>query len=203
MALGQPLLAHRERVQAALQTILARQPWTIPQRQWLERIGKQLEQEAVVDREAIDSGQFKAMGGYQRLNRIFQGQLDDILHDLAEAMWRHVAGSGIGTGTVRHCGPWDSEGLIRVISAIEGNNVSLTISDALLQAAHMSEAELRQEIAVMLFQRDKLTLAQASQFAHMRRLQFQHMLASRQIPVHYDVAEFAEDIHTLQRLGRL
>ena len=45
--------------------------------------------------------------------------------------------------------------------------MSLTISDALLQAAHMSEAELRQEIAVMLFQRDKLTLAQASQFAHM------------------------------------
>jgi type I restriction enzyme, R subunit len=91
VALGQPLLAHRERVQAALQTILARQPWTIPQRQWLERIGKQLEQEAVVDREAIDSGQCKAMGGYQRLNRIFQGQLDDILHDLAEAMWQTAA----------------------------------------------------------------------------------------------------------------
>jgi type I restriction enzyme R subunit len=91
VALGQPLLAHRERVQAALQTILARQPWTTPQRQWLERIGKQLEQEAVVDREAIDSGQFKAMGGYQRLNRIFQGQLDDILHDLAEAMWQAAA----------------------------------------------------------------------------------------------------------------
>jgi type I restriction enzyme, R subunit len=91
VALGQPLLAHRERVQAALQTILARQPWTTPQRQWLERIGKQLEQEVVVDREAIDSGQFKAMGGYQRLNRIFQGQLDDILHDLAEAMWQVAA----------------------------------------------------------------------------------------------------------------
>jgi predicted HTH domain antitoxin len=67
--------------------------------------------------------------------------------------------------------------------------VSLPISDALLQAAHMSEAELRQEIAVMLFQRDKLTLAQASQFAHMSRLQFQHMLASRQIPVHYEVED--------------
>jgi type I restriction enzyme, R subunit len=91
VALGQPLLAHHERVQAALQTILARQPWTTPQRQWLERIGKQLEQEVIVDREAIDSGQFKAMGGYQRLNRIFQGQLDDILHDLAEAMWQVAA----------------------------------------------------------------------------------------------------------------
>jgi hypothetical protein len=62
--------------------MLASRPWTAPQRQWLERIGKQLEQEVVVDREAMDSGPFKAMGGYQRLNRIFQGQLDDILHDL-------------------------------------------------------------------------------------------------------------------------
>jgi predicted HTH domain antitoxin len=89
------------------------------------------------------------------------------------------------------------------MSAIEENDVSLTISDALLQAANMSEAELRQEIAVMLFQRDKLTLAQASQFAHMHRLQFQHLLASRQIPVHDDVAELLEDIQTLQRLGQL
>jgi len=91
VALGQPLLAHSQRVQTAMQTILASRPWTEPQRQWLERIGKQLEQEVVVDREAIDSGQFKAMGGYQRLNRIFQGQLDDILHDLAEAMWQAAA----------------------------------------------------------------------------------------------------------------
>ncbi len=81
--------------------------------------------------------------------------------------------------------------------------MSLTISDTLLQSARMSEAELRQEIAIMLFQREKLTLAQASQFAPMSRLQFQHVLASRQIPVHYDVAEFEEDLHTLQRLGRL
>jgi type I restriction enzyme R subunit len=45
----------------------------------------------VVDREAIDSGQFKAMGGYQRLNTIFKGQLDDILGHIAEAMWPTAA----------------------------------------------------------------------------------------------------------------
>lgn len=81
--------------------------------------------------------------------------------------------------------------------------MSLTISDALLESARMSEAELRQEIAVLLFQREKLTLAQASQFAHVSRLQFQHVLASRQIPLHYDVPEFEEDLRALQRLGRL
>ena len=74
-----------------MQTILASRPWTEPQRRWLERIGKQLEQEVVVDREAIDSGQFKALGGYQRLNTIFRGQLDDILGDIAEALWQPAA----------------------------------------------------------------------------------------------------------------
>jgi type I restriction enzyme R subunit len=91
VALGQPLLPHRERVQAAMQTLLASRTWTAPQRQWLERIGKQLEQEVVVDRDALDSGQFKAMGGYQRLNKIFQGQLDTILHDIVDAMWQTAA----------------------------------------------------------------------------------------------------------------
>ena len=81
--------------------------------------------------------------------------------------------------------------------------MSLTIPDALLQSARISEAELRQEIATLLFQRDKLTLAQASRFAELSRLQFQHLLASRQIPIHYDVTDFEEDLHTLQRLGRL
>jgi type I restriction enzyme R subunit len=91
VALGQPLLPHSQRVQAAMQRILASRPWIEPQRRWLERIGKQLEQEVVVDREAIDSGQFKAMGGYQRLNAIFRGQLDDVLGDIAEAMWQTAA----------------------------------------------------------------------------------------------------------------
>ena len=81
--------------------------------------------------------------------------------------------------------------------------MSLTIPDALLQSARISETELRQEIAVLLSQHDKLTLAQASRFAYLSRLQFQHLLASRQIPVHDDVTDFEEDLHTLQRLGRL
>ena len=43
---------------------------------------------------------------------------------------------------------------------------------------------------------------QASQLAALDRLEFQHLLASRQIPVHYDVADFVEDLETLRELGR-
>jgi predicted HTH domain antitoxin len=75
--------------------------------------------------------------------------------------------------------------------------MSVIIPDDILHAARITEAELRQEIALFLFEKNKLTLAQASRLAEMNRLQFQHLLASRQIPVHYDVAEFEDDLRTL------
>ena len=81
--------------------------------------------------------------------------------------------------------------------------MSVVVSDEILTAAHMTEAEMLQEIAVMLFQQEKLTLAQASRFAGMHRVAFQHLLASRRISVHYEVADFEEDIQTLREMGRL
>ncbi|MBI2089664.1 MAG: UPF0175 family protein [Deltaproteobacteria bacterium] len=75
------------------------------------------------------------------------------------------------------------------------------IPDDILQATRMSEEELKRELAILLFQKEKLTLGQASRLAGMNLLQFQHLLASRQIPVHYDVAEFEEDLKALQELG--
>jgi predicted HTH domain antitoxin len=65
--------------------------------------------------------------------------------------------------------------------------MSVIISDEILETTRMSKDELLQEIAVMLFQKDKLTLGQAS----------------RQIPLHYDVDDFEADLATLQAMGRL
>ncbi len=81
--------------------------------------------------------------------------------------------------------------------------MSVIIPDDILHATRMTEAELKQEIAVFLFEKNKLTLAQASRLAGVSRLQFQHLLASRHIPVHYDVAEFEEDLRTLQERDTL
>ena len=79
----------------------------------------------------------------------------------------------------------------------------MIIPDEILHATHMSAGELLQEIAVLLFQKEKLTLEQASRLAGMGLLQFQHLLASRGIPVHYDVAEFEADLKTLREMGRI
>ncbi|CCI22428.1 MULTISPECIES: UPF0175 family protein [Microcystis] len=81
--------------------------------------------------------------------------------------------------------------------------MSLTISDEILSLTRMSESELKQEIAIMLFQKEKLTLGQASNLAEMNQFQFQNLLASRQIPLHYDLEDLDADVKTLGKLGRL
>jgi predicted HTH domain antitoxin len=81
--------------------------------------------------------------------------------------------------------------------------MSVVIPDDILQAARMSEAEFRLELAVMLFALDKLTLAQASRLAGLGRAEFQHLLGSRRIAPHYGVAELHEDVAALRDLGRL
>jgi len=78
--------------------------------------------------------------------------------------------------------------------------MAVIISDEVLHASRMTEDELLHEVAVLLYQQQKLSLGQASQLAHMSRMQFQHLLASRQIAIHYDIVDLETDLKTLQAL---
>lgn len=71
--------------------------------------------------------------------------------------------------------------------------MAVIIPDDVLVATRMTEAELRQAIAVLLFRKEKLTLGRAGRLAGVSRLRFQHLLPGREIPVHYDVAELEEE----------
>jgi predicted HTH domain antitoxin len=79
----------------------------------------------------------------------------------------------------------------------EEYSMSLEITDDILHAAHLSADELRREIAILLFQQERLTLGQAAE------LDFQRMLAERGIAVHYGIAEFEDDLTTMRSLGDL
>ena len=78
--------------------------------------------------------------------------------------------------------------------------MNVEIPDVILRATHLAPAELRLEIAVMLFEKEKLTLGRAAELADMGHLEFQRLLASREIPIHYDVEELEEDLRTLNRI---
>lgn len=89
-ALKEQLVPYEDRVRVALGKILSSRPWTERQRKWLERIGKQLVANTVVDKTALDSGVFQQHGGFLRLNKEFDGKLEEILADLNEALWDDV-----------------------------------------------------------------------------------------------------------------
>lgn len=81
--------------------------------------------------------------------------------------------------------------------------MNLTIPDELVKASGLSETELLQELILVLFQQDKLSLGKASELLGMSQIRFQQLLGERKICVHYDVAEFQEDIEHLQAKGWL
>ena len=53
-AIGDPLVPYEQRVESALQKMLASRSWTTPQRQWLQKLAAQTNANLVVDREALD-----------------------------------------------------------------------------------------------------------------------------------------------------
>lgn len=78
--------------------------------------------------------------------------------------------------------------------------MSVVISDDILETARMTPEELKLEVAVLLYRRGGLTLAQASRFCGLGRVELQHVLASRKIPVNYDIPEFEADLRALDQL---
>ena len=75
----------------------------------------------------------------------------------------------------------------------------VTLPDDLLQSTKMTESELKTELALALFQQERLTLGQAALLAGLPQLDFQHILASRQIPLHYGIDAMEQDLQRAKR----
>ena len=89
-ALGDPLMPYEQRVERALQRILASRSWSKPQRDWLQRIANQTKAITIVDREALDDDLLffkREGGGWPRLNRLFGGELDGVLQQFQREVW--------------------------------------------------------------------------------------------------------------------
>src|SRR5579885_1165807 len=61
----------------------------------------------------------------------------------------------------------------------EFGRMTVTLPEELVRAAHLSEGELKVELAIVLFQQDRVTLGQAAQLAQVSQLEFQRTLATR------------------------
>ncbi len=91
-ALGDPLKPYDQRVDDALQTILASRQWTNPQRDWLKKLAAQTKANLIVDRAAIEKDMvFTQQGGFNRANKLFDGQLQQVLETFNNTVWKPAA----------------------------------------------------------------------------------------------------------------
>lgn len=76
----------------------------------------------------------------------------------------------------------------------------VVLSDDFVKASHLTESEIKQELAIILYQKKKISLAKAASLLNMNRLEFQKLLAEKKIPINFDISDFDKDIETLKKL---
>jgi predicted HTH domain antitoxin len=81
--------------------------------------------------------------------------------------------------------------------------MNIVIPDDVIRTAKISEAELKLEIAILLFQQKKISTGKARQLAGLNLIEFRQELAKRNICVHYDLEDLQADLKTLQEAGEL
>ena len=81
-AMGLPMETPEERVKRAIQKVKDLHPWSRIQLNWIDRFEKQLKAETLLRREDLDEEPFKDAGGYKKLNKIFNDQLDEVLETI-------------------------------------------------------------------------------------------------------------------------
>jgi type I restriction enzyme R subunit len=93
-AIGDALVPYAERVDRALQHLLTHPPrgksWSTPQRDWLKRIAAQTKANVLVDLAALDDPDLifkREGGGFNRLDKVFNGQLQPVLEAFNDALW--------------------------------------------------------------------------------------------------------------------
>ena len=87
LTLDVDLVSHQERVQRAFEKVNALKPWNKIQQKWLDRFQKQLLAETILTKEDLDKEPFKGEGGYDRINKQFEQQLDDVLQTINDNLY--------------------------------------------------------------------------------------------------------------------
>ena len=81
--------------------------------------------------------------------------------------------------------------------------ITLNLPENLGQTETFNQSDWLREIAIVLFQQERISLSRASKIAGMEIMNFQRLLADRGICVHYDVEEFDQDVQHLRDRGWL
>jgi len=81
-------------------------------------------------------------------------------------------------------------------------SAQIDIPQDILDSARLSAEALKQELAIRLYAQHRLSIGKARELAGMSLWQFRQLLASRELPAHYDETELLEDLDTVSNWDR-
>ncbi|WP_167616664.1 type I restriction-modification system endonuclease [Maribellus sediminis] len=91
LAMGDVLVSHEARIKNAIEKVKRLNGWNTIQLKWIERFEKQLLQENIIKKEDLDKAPFAESGGYKRLNKIFNDELDTVISTLNDELYNIIA----------------------------------------------------------------------------------------------------------------
>nr|WP_321454193.1 type I restriction-modification system endonuclease [uncultured Carboxylicivirga sp.] len=87
LALGSSLVSHEERIKRAVDKVRAMQKWNTMQTKWIDRFEKQLLKETILQKEDLNADPFSGKGGFEKINKIFSNQLDNIIEVINDELY--------------------------------------------------------------------------------------------------------------------
>lgn len=88
LAVGSSLVSHDERIRRAVSNIRNQKVWNKVQLKWIDRFEKQLIQESILQHDDLDTDPlFANEGGFARINKVFDNQLDELLGRMNESLY--------------------------------------------------------------------------------------------------------------------
>ena len=79
---------------------------------------------------------------------------------------------------------------------------SIDIPAEVFHTTHMTPKDMKLELALTLFQQGKISFGKAREMAAMTIWDFQQLLGSRKILVHYDVQDYIADQAAIESLSK-
>lgn len=79
----------------------------------------------------------------------------------------------------------------------------LHLSDEVLAPSQITEEEVRLELAVALYAVGRLSFGKARQLSGLDWMRFRQALANRDVPVHYNQADFEADLAAVETLSSI
>ena len=87
-AIGSALISHEARIRQAVDKLKKAHSFTKQEQSWLSRMEKYLMEESVLNIQVFDEdSRFKSKGGFAKINKIFDGNLEQIVQELNEYLY--------------------------------------------------------------------------------------------------------------------